>query len=331
MHYFYSNQLTIMNEILKRCADSLLFHPDDYGHIFGAVRELHELYASITGITAGAQGNGDDIYLPNGKAISPPHAAFCLLEGQRTSVFMRGIYQAILKLKETYPGTRLNILYAGSGPYATLVTPLTALFTPEEISIRMLDINPICLDAVKKLYAALDLSAYVESYICEDATTHQAEAPVHLIISETMMHALVREPQVAIMLNLVPQLATGGLFIPQEITVSAALLDLSQETKRKMDASFQPKRTLVGKVYTISQSDCRKHEPVTMRLPEDLEETKELYLLTDITVFGNEKLGINECSLNLPVKVQEAAGYEGRDITFEYIMGEKPAFQHIWN
>ena len=320
-----------MNEVLKRCADSLLFHPGDYGHIYGAVRELHNLYAPITGITAGVQGTGDDIYLPQGKAISPPHAAFCLLEGQRTSVFMRGLYQAILKLKDIYPGTRLNILYAGCGPYATLITPLTALFSPEEISIRMLDINPICLEAVKKLYDALDLSVYIESYICEDATTYQAESPTHLIISETMMHALVREPQVAIMLNLVPQLAPGGLFIPQSITVSATLMNEAQEMKRRLDANFHPRRTCIGEVYTIGQADCQKHEPVTLRVPDDLEETKELYLLTDITVFENEKLSVNECSLNMPVKVQKVGGYEGRDITFEYIMGEKPAFHHRWN
>ncbi|SJZ50146.1 hypothetical protein SAMN04488132_102322 [Sediminibacterium ginsengisoli] len=320
-----------MKEILKRCADSLLFYPDDYGHIYGAVRELHKLYAPITGITAGVQGAGSDIYLPQGKAISPPHAAFCLLEGQRTSVFMRGIYQAILKLKTIYPSTRLTILYAGCGPYATLVTPLTTLFKAEEINIQMLDINPICLEAVKKLYTELGLSAYVGSYICEDATVYQAEIPPHLIISETMMHALVREPQVAIMLNLIPQLTPGGLFIPQEITVSATLLNFSQESKRCLDASFNPKRTSVGKIYTISQHNCQKHQPVTVRMPENFEETKELYLLTDIRVFNDQKLSINDCSLNIPVKVQSVEGYEGRDVTFEYIMGEKPAFRHHWS
>lgn len=316
---------------LRKAAEALLFHPGEYDYIYGAAKKLHQLYSSITGITAGSNEGSGDIFLPEGKAISPAKAAFCLLEGQRTSVFMRGIYQAILKLKEAFPKTCLSILYAGSGPYATLITPLTALFGSDEISIRMLDINPTSLASVKQLYDKLGLSNYVESYICEDATTYRSTATTHLIISETMMHALVREPQVAIMLNLVPQLTPRGFFIPQEITVSAALLSRSEEMKRHLDANFQPKRTCIGKVYTIGQSACLKHQPVTMQIPDHLEETKELYLLTDITVFENEKLGINDCSLNLPVKVQSAEGYEGKHITFQYIMGEKPAFHHHWN
>ena len=314
---------------LRKAAEALLFYPGDYKMIYDAVRELHDYYAPITGIAAG-NIEDKDIFLPEGKAISPTKAAFCLLEGQRTAVFLRGIYKAILQLQQQFPGEKLNILYAGCGPYATLLTPLTAMFRPDEVYFYLLDINDISLTAVKKLYEAAGLTDYVADYICADATTYKTPVPMHLMISETMKEALVKEPQVAIMLNLVPQLPEGGLFIPQAITVSAKLLSARQETDRYMNPDVEPERIHLGDLYTIGQASCERQQPVTIQIPDELKAGKDLYMLTDITVFDNEKLGINDCSLNIPQRVQRVEGYEGKRLSFTYNMGEKPGFVHAW-
>src|SRR5471030_2877346 len=119
--------------ILEKSTQTLLFKPENFKDIYDDLHELHDLYALHTGIRAG-DINDSDIYLPSGKAISPVKAAFCLLEIQRTAVFIRGIHNAILALKEQFKGEQVHILYAGCGPYATLLTPFTTRFSADEIT-----------------------------------------------------------------------------------------------------------------------------------------------------------------------------------------------------
>lgn len=317
--------------ILKEAAEILLFQPDNYKDIYDTLHELHDMYALHTGISAG-NITDKDIWLPSGNAVSSIKAAHCLLELQRTAVFIRGIYKAILALQQSFPGERIHILYAGCGPYATLLTPFTTRFKAEEIAFHLLDINEDSLVAAKKLYDALGIEKYVEEWICTDATTYQLpeHQTIHLMISETMLNALRKEPQVAIMLNLIPQLPEKGLFIPQEINVSAQLLSSRKETARYLDPNVEPERLNLGTVYSIGLYNCHPHKPVIIEIPGKIEENKDLQLLTDITVFENEKLGIYNCSLNMPLKITRVEGLEGKRIVFNYIMGETPGFIWKW-
>src|SRR6185312_9777146 len=54
-----------------------------------------------------------------GVALSFTGAANCLDDYLRTVRFIKGTYFAIKELKEKFPDEKLNILYAGCGPYAT--------------------------------------------------------------------------------------------------------------------------------------------------------------------------------------------------------------------
>jgi hypothetical protein len=196
-----------MNTGIRKITEILLFEPYNYKEVYDAVHNLHHLFAAVSGVTAG-NITDKDINLPSGNAVSTIKAAHCLLEFQRTAVFLRGVYKAILRLKKNFPNERLHILYAGCGPYATLLTPLTTFFKADELAFHLMDINEASLNAAKKLYEALALNDYVEDWICADATIYripQGETR-HLILSETMLNALRKEPQVEIMLNLVPQL-----------------------------------------------------------------------------------------------------------------------------
>lgn len=118
-----------MTGTVKKAVEAMLTEQMDFAEVRVSLQELHELYATITGIRAG-DITDKSIYLPSGKAVSSICAAHCLLEFQRTATFTRGIYRAVLALRQDFPGEQFRVLYAGCGPYATLVTPLTALFLP---------------------------------------------------------------------------------------------------------------------------------------------------------------------------------------------------------
>jgi hypothetical protein len=317
-------------DLLQRATQTIIDEPDNLGGIYKVIHELHAVYAEQSGITAG-NITDDDIMLPSGKAVSTIKAAHCLLEFQRTAVFVRGIYKAVCKLKADFPLEIIHILYAGCGPYATLLTPLVALFNPSEIAFTLLDINQISLDAVKRMYDRLSLSEYIKAYICADATMYKIPegTTVHLAVSETMLNALMKEPQVAVMQNLIPQLPLKALFVPAKITVNANLLDLNEE-QRSTTAGILPRRITLGEVYTISRKHYATPQPVTFRIPDKIDDFKTLYLHTRIETYGDEVLTDYQCSLTNPKMITSVTEREGKHITFNYLNGETPGFTYLW-
>lgn len=66
----------------------------------------------------------DDLRLASGLALSPRLAAQCLLDGPRTAAFLRGTLAAISEALRRFPDEAIEIVYAGTGPFATLALPL---------------------------------------------------------------------------------------------------------------------------------------------------------------------------------------------------------------
>jgi hypothetical protein len=318
-------------EILQRATRTIIDEPDNLGGIYKVLHELHGVYAEFSGISAGDIFD-DDIMLPSGKAVSPVKAAHCLLEFQRTAVFVRGIYKAVCRLRADFPAETIHVLYAGCGPYATLLTPLTTLFSPAEVNFTLLDINEISLEAVKRLYGRLNLSAYIKEVICTDATTYKIPkgTMVHLAVSETMLNALMKEPQVAVMQNLIPQLPKKALFVPMKITVSAQLLDGKEEQRGFTTEGVIPRRIMLGEVYTISRENYAAPQPVTFRIPDEVSGFNALFLHTYIETYGGEVLTDYQCSLTTPKLITKVGEMEGKHITFNYISGEAPGFTYVW-
>jgi predicted RNA methylase len=304
---------------------TILFERENYGKLYQVLHTLHDFYASVTGI-ASDQTTDKNILLSTGKAISPGQAAGCLLDIQRTAVFTRGVYKAILKLKSVVDGP-INILYAGCGPYATLLTPLTTQFGHHEVRFHLMDINQESLDAVKLLYQHLQAEHYIASYLCEDAATYQLDFPVHLIVCECMQKALAKEPQVAVMQNMIPQLHEHGIFIPQEIIVSAQLVNGEREVQARLDSSINPGRIDLGSIYTISESHYSGQAPITISIPEQTGVNDELYLFTSVKVFEEEHLEADNCSLTVPFSVGSIADLHGRQMEFKYVINQEPGFR----
>lgn len=311
--------------ILK--ATQTLLSSEKYNEITGAIRQLHDIFSNMTGIEA-SDITDDDIYLSTGKAVSPIKAAHCLLEIVRTRKFLRGINKAILQLTARNPTKKINILYAGCGPYATLLTPFTSLFTSDQLSFTLMDINRLSLEAAEELYKKLGLLPFVKSFILADATTFKFNSEeVDLIISETMLNALRKEPQLSIMANLMPQLRTEAIFIPEEISVDAALLKWTEEVESFSTAGLIPIRIHLGTVYKAARQ-FELPKPLTIPLP-DFTGHRTLSLLTDIKLFNDERLTTYNCSLTCPFQlVQLEPEQWPQPISFTYRLTDNPGFEY---
>ena len=140
----------------------------------------------------------DDRRLASGLALSPRLAAQCLLDAPRTAAFLRGTLAAIFEAMRRFPDEPIEIVYAGTGPFATLVLPLFARLDPRRVRFTLIDVDERSTGSVRSLVDRFGLGAYVKAIVCADGTVYRHEAPVHIVVTETMQRALRREPFVAI-------------------------------------------------------------------------------------------------------------------------------------
>ncbi|MTK53600.1 hypothetical protein [Paludibacter sp.] len=292
-----------------------------------SVDALYNVFSRITGVSPAHIGTDKDIMLPSGKAISPSAAAHCLLEMKRTAVFLRGIHQAILQKIENNTSGPIHILYAGTGPYGTLVIPLLYLFTPDKIQVDLLDINPVSLEALRKLIDELQLNDYIGSVFCEDATTFTLSRHYDIAISETMLACLKSEPQVAVMQNIIPQLQPEAIFIPEEICIDAALTNPKMEQDRLLyyENEAPPfRRIALGNVFAVNKQNLDTDRmQKTIEIPDE-KDFPVLKLFTTVKVFGSEQLSENDSSITLPVNFYDLRKQPTLHIAFWYVQGEKP-------
>ncbi|GAT62565.1 hypothetical protein [Paludibacter jiangxiensis] len=313
--------------IVRNAVRTLLDCADDFFIMKQSVDALYNVFSRIAGVSPAQIGVDKDIILPSGKAISPSAAAHCLLEMKRTAVFLRGIHQSVLQKLNNRADKPVRILYAGTGPYGTLVIPLLPLFTPDKIQIDLLDINPASLEALQKLIDELQLNEYIGSVFCEDATTFTLSRNYDIAISETMLACLKSEPQVAVMQNIIPQLHPEAIFIPEEIRIDAALTNPKMEQDRLLyyENEAPPFRRIeLGNVFTVNKKtlDIDRMQKI-IEIPDE-KDFPVLKLFTTVKVFGDELLSENDSSITLPVNFYDLRKKTAQHIVFWYVQGEKP-------
>jgi hypothetical protein len=288
-----------------------------------AVDDLYHVFRNISAIGIDDQ-NTPDLFLPSGKAISPEKAAHCLLEMKRTAVFIRGIYQAINHCLANGNETPVKILYVGTGPYATLVVPLLTLFTCEQVQVDLVEVNEISFNSVLDVFNELELFPFVDRAFFTDAAELKLEESYDIVVAEVMQAALKKEPQVAVMRNLIEQLGTKTIFIPEKIELSATLVT-GDEPSPENNWSANNQTISLGKIFTLDKFRTQtRFLKNSLELPRNLKENNQLYIDTAIRVFGDEKLAGSDCSLTLPVKVCRFRKTDSGEITFWYESGRVP-------
>ena len=316
--------------MLTKIADDLLFQRDE-DHLSAAVTQLYSLCSSFTGIDESSIC-ADETKLPNGHAISPKDAARCVVDYRRTSKFLRGIQTAIVEAQQRFPNTTIEILYAGCGPFAPLALLLTSRFSAREIQFTLLDIHQRSLDAAQRVFQAFGLTDFVRDYVQADATSYVHHSPLHVVITETMQKGLEKEPQVAITLNLAPQLRPGGIFIPEKICVAACFYDPITEFLRP--DTFNKTRINLGSILELTAQDAFSGEwlpAVVLDVPGEVNKSLGLMLLTRIKVFESVELEEYESGITYPVVLHDFRWTDrGRGIEFIYFLGPEPGFRHRW-
>jgi hypothetical protein len=323
---------------LADAASVLLSGVDDESRLEAAVASLDELFRELTGIREDAADARDRtaIALAAGSAISPLDAGRCLLDPRRTAIYLRGVHGAIQEAQQRFPGEVIQVVYAGCGPFAPLCLPLLPLLAGQAVRFTLLDVHARAVECVQAILAALRLEGgNAECLVC-DATRyrHPDDRRLHVVVSETMQRALEKEPQVAILMNLAPQLTAGGLMVPERIAVDAVLTDLSREFGGD---GVRPQpwsgRVALGPVLELTRervcawaaAGVTSHlPPARIMLPSLVAAQCSLVLTTSIRTFGAHQLREYDSGLTHPLMVH---GWRaGEEVELTYRLGERPGF-----
>lgn len=265
-----------------------------------AVKRLSELFTTIATEATYKLSADNEKNIAGGQALSSYHAAVCTDDYLRTCYFIKGTFRALTVLRDKFPGKKIHVLYAGCGPYATLLLPLLPLFNPDAIDAILLDINSSSLQFVDRLLSFLNLNSYAITLTEADATVYkkQPARDIDLFISETMHYALTAEPQVAITKNFIPQLLPHTVCIPNQIHIDMVYTAFGREPfiKSGSDVSEviirnpEPERHYAGRLFTISKNAAYLTEGTTIKtpfypVPDDIASYPDLCIFTEVNVY----------------------------------------------
>lgn len=328
---------------LSKITDVLLEDTIHYGLLRNALIELKSLFIKVSEIDKNQEDYELDIHHTTGKAIGPKWAELCIDDNLRTKQFIKGTYKAILKKIELKKNNPVTLLYIGTGPFATLLLPLTTVFKPEELQLILVEINPMSVASLKNCISNFGIENYVKEIISVDAVQLQLENPndIDILLLECLQYALVKEQQVAITYSILPQLKEEVILIPEEIKLSLCLIN----SKKKMEYLtshenlkpdyFNKKNT----VFVLNKEEVLNNKSTPLEFPEittliseqDKKEYTSVAIATEICVYGEEKLEIDQCSLTMIYKLSDMEKVQlNEGVVTQYIVNEKPGFKVNW-
>ena len=255
--------------------------------------------------------NKQDTHIDGGIALSSQDALNCLKDPLRTVRFIKGTYQAIQKASTLFPNDKIELLYAGCGPAAPIITPLLCLLHPEKIAVTLLDINPTSITSVKKLIHVLGAQDFFRKYELTDATQYQhpPNLPLHIIVSETMDKGFSKEPQIRITQNLAPQLHQDGILIPESIKLYSEHIFYSKEPyfdiyKNVLELGDKTPVRDTQLLFSVTKEIYSSPEftylsPI-IEVPQNFTETPDISVFAEVTIFENQKLLKSESLISNP-------------------------------
>ena len=335
---------------LAEITDSILDPDSDFTVLRDATTALHSLCSTIVGLSEETDASEADreTRLDEGRALSPRDAARCILDFARTTAFLRGIYEAITHLRDRFPGERINLVYAGCGPFAPLALPLTTRFSSEELRMTLLDAHEYSIESVRCLGESFGISASFSALRCCDAMdyTHPDSERLHLVVIETMQKALEHEPQVALTRRLAPQLVSGGILIPERVRLAACLADMSAEfsfqdpdrTEQSADSAPQRRRVDLGTLLELTANRLRfgptsadgleDSSTITLVIPDAVVDVPDLMVRTTVQVFGDHRLDDYDSGITYPTLIHHLGRIRAGDhLEFTYEEGPSPVLR----
>lgn len=276
-------------------------------------KELASFFELLSCVKIPKEVNNEEHYetvLSKGVAVSPKVAASCAVDFLRTSYFLRGIKKAIDDLLSKNIDRPIEILYAGSGPYGTILIPLLPFFSSKEIQVSILDYHEESLASLKSIVNLLDLKDYIKDFIQTDATIYKQsdEKKFDLIISETMAAGLEKEMQVPITLNLISLLdQQNGILIPENILLKGKVLEPKDAFIPMGSTSYWDEGIELGTIFEINKEKALElskciDDPYLMAneisFPNDVDKSLRPFLITEIVVYDDIELNGYKSTLN---------------------------------
>ncbi|WLQ13936.1 class I SAM-dependent methyltransferase [Hahella aquimaris] len=281
--------------------------------------------ATVTGIDLYPSCYKEDLSTQTGfgKAISPLEAGRCAWDIERTRIFMAGVYQAIQDVLQRQD--RVELLYAGAGPFGLLLVPLAPLFPADRLRVTLLDIHEASLEALQKVISLLKVSDRVAHIVCADATvwTPPEGESYDILLSETMKHMLQQEPQVKIFSHLQQFLKPNGMLIPSSVQLDAWLHSPESGGNIHLGELFTLDRSMAA-ALNAGDDSCLMG---SLLVPDCGEDMTDLKVTTFIRIYGDHCLQENQSQLTLPRYKRNIRPVPGCTLDFRYLLNDFPDFE----
>ena len=118
---------------LKEITQILLADESSYSQMRNACLNLLQFFYEVSVFDETDPVNHKHVQTVAGLAVSPEAAAVCIRDFMRTRIFMRGLKQAVSTKLRANPNRAVTVLYAGTGPFATLLLPLVTIFDTTQL------------------------------------------------------------------------------------------------------------------------------------------------------------------------------------------------------
>lgn len=338
----------MVNHLKTALLQILHWDQQNYLILTDSIGTLEGIYLKYSSISIENEELRENLHLSSGEAIGTTWAAHCLRDYVRTWAFLCAVKKAIDAALAENKSRPVHLLYAGTGPFAALVLPFTSIFSPDQLQLSLLEINPISYSNLSNLIHELNLSPYIADFQNIDATKYQIPKAhtIDILLSETMQHALQREPQVAIAMHLLPQTSPHTQLIPNNIQLQLGLLDYQKMHRLRQSEStsdFGECQKLLGTLFELKRSTIAEHASKmskAYRFPEKaitipaalIQSYPMLFIDTSLHLFGDLYLKSPKSPLVSPWFIEDLSGItEDISFTFYYQMGETPGLHYFRN
>ncbi|WP_020571911.1 SAM-dependent methyltransferase [Neolewinella persica] len=323
---------------LRQIADVYLADELDYHELKSATLVFKRYLQELTTLDLGNNVYRKDIHLTAGLAVATEWAVRCVDDLERTKRFIKGTAEAVREVLRRRHGP-VQLLYAGTGPYATLVLPLLSVFNPQQLQLTLVEINDQSYRSILHIFAQPAFAPYLREIMQADASTLKLTEPevYDILLSETMQNTLKREPQVAITVNLLQQLRSDALLVPQSIVVELAAMDIRYramigvQEPIALGALMESSRQGLAEQISLNTAELTFPE-VSLKISDEALESKySLALTTEIHVFGTQYLRFNKSGLTIPDLILSPDDRTNKDLTFRARYELRPEPGIVWS